>query len=230
VTWWRPGQELDAQHYLQEYVAGPVCSVAFVADGRRAVVLGLSRQLVGRRAFGANGFRYCGNLLPLPARPPASATILAQVRDVVAHLTSAFELRGVNGLDFVLHDGRLYPLEVNPRFSAALELAERAYGLSIFDLHVRACLGELPPFEIARAQPHGGYHAKAILFARRDVVVGDTAGWAAEDLRDVPHTGERIARGHPICTIFAAGETWADCYRRLVRRGREVHQRLEIGD
>jgi uncharacterized protein len=218
---------LDARHYLQEYIPGPACSAAFVADGQRAVVLGLSRQLVGRRAFGAAGFRYCGNLLPLPLSPPEFATLLAQVRDLVGHLTRVFELRGVNGLDFVLHDGRVYPLEVNPRFSASLELAERAYGLPIFDLHVRACVGELPSFEIERARPRGGYHAKAILFARHDVAVGDTAGWAAEDLRDVPHSGELIERGHPVCTIFATGETWAECYRRLVRRAREVEGRLE---
>ena len=42
------------------------------ATARDAVVLGLTEQLVGRRAFGVRGYRWCGNLVP-PRLPPASA-------------------------------------------------------------------------------------------------------------------------------------------------------------
>src|SRR2546422_10205992 len=38
-----------------------------------------------------------------------------------------------------LHDALPISIEVNPRYTAAMELVERAYGLSLFDLHVRAC-------------------------------------------------------------------------------------------
>ncbi|HEY7074077.1 MAG TPA: ATP-grasp domain-containing protein [Solirubrobacteraceae bacterium] len=45
---------------------------------------------------------------------------------------------------------------------------------------------------------------KAVVFAREDVVVPDLRG---PDVRDVPHPGERIARGRPICTLVATGAT-----------------------
>ena len=60
---WRPGRPVGRQQYLQERIAGTPGSVVFLADGRRALALGLSRQLVGERAFGASGFRYCGSLI-----------------------------------------------------------------------------------------------------------------------------------------------------------------------
>ena len=43
--------------------AGMPGSIVFLADGRTALALALSRQIVGERAFGASGFRYCGSLM-----------------------------------------------------------------------------------------------------------------------------------------------------------------------
>ena len=64
-------------------------------------------------------------------------------------------------------------------------------------------------------------HGKAVLYARRSVVLGDTTRWLADDdVRDIPAPGERIARGSPICTIFASGRTSALCYAALVRLAR----------
>ena len=39
------------------------------------------------------------------------------------------------------------------------------------------------------------------------MVVGDTDGWLERGVRDVPHSGERIAKGRPICTVVAPGAT-----------------------
>jgi predicted ATP-grasp superfamily ATP-dependent carboligase len=43
---------------------------------------------------------------------------------------------------------------------------------------------------------------KAVVFATEDIVVGELEG-----VRDVPHPGERIAKGRPICTVVAAAAT-----------------------
>ena len=55
---------------VQERIAGLPCSAAAVADGRSAALLGVSEQLIGRRALGARGWTWCGNVVPprLPAR------------------------------------------------------------------------------------------------------------------------------------------------------------------
>lgn len=74
------GGSLPEGGVLQERLAGLICSAAFVADGRQAVLLGLTEQLVGRRAFGAVGFRYCGNLLPPRLGPEELAQLIQELR------------------------------------------------------------------------------------------------------------------------------------------------------
>ncbi|MBI5955823.1 MAG: ATP-grasp domain-containing protein, partial [Chloroflexi bacterium] len=179
ISFWPEDQPPGKGFILQEYVRGTACSASFVADGRECVVLGLTEQLIGRPEFSARGFRYCGNILPLIVEDEAGqTTLLAQVRQIAGSLTREFGLVGVNGLDFVLNDGQVYPLEVNPRYSASMELVERAYGLSIFDLHVRAVIqGELLDFDLAPRLASARFHGKAILYAERDGWAPDTRGW-----------------------------------------------------
>ncbi|MCC7361542.1 MAG: ATP-grasp domain-containing protein [Anaerolineales bacterium] len=223
VRRWRGGPT-GAPGIIQERRPGMVGSAAFVADGRRAAVLGLTEQLVGRRAFGAAGFRYAGNLTPprLPAR--ARAELARQAQAVVAHLTAAFGLRGVNGLDFVWHAGRLWTLEVNARPSASLELFDAAQPGWVFAAHRAGCRGRLatPPSPASNEPARG----KAVLFAAEDVVVGDTAGWAARGRRDIPHPGEVIQKGHPICTVLATARTAEACLAALRRQAAAVRREL----
>ena len=69
---------------------------------------------------------------------------------------------------------------------------------------------------------------KAIVFARRDVTMGDTdLARDAAPLADVPHPGERIRRGHPICTVFASGSDAETCHRLLIRRAARVYRAAE---
>jgi predicted ATP-grasp superfamily ATP-dependent carboligase len=205
-----------------------VGSAAFVADGRQAVVLGLTEQLVGRRAFGATGFRYCGNLLPPRLPSDERVALLRQVREIVAHLTVTFGLRGLNGLDFVWHAERVWTLEVNPRPTASMELMDSAYNLRVFDAHVRAFEDRLPDFDLERAMIAAPAAGKAILYAAQDVVLGDTGDWATRGLRDIPHPGERIRKGHPVCTILTTGDTPTACLRKL--RARAAELRAGIGE
>jgi uncharacterized protein len=220
----RPGQAVPRSRYAQERIDGAPGSITFVANGRRAVPLGLSLQLVGRSRFGADGFRYCGSILcggpaPLFEREGDlfdSAAVVASV------ITETFGLVGVNGVDFVARDGAAWVVEVNPRYSASMELVERAHDVSIFQLHADACAGRLPsrtPF----GRPSRRVHGKAIIYARRPVVVGRPRRWRDSSMRDVPHAGERIERGRPICTVFAAGESLRACVSVLEARAAWVY-------
>lgn len=217
---WRAGQPVPRESYLQRRIAGVPGSVIFAADGRNAVRLGVSRQLVGERAFGATGFRYCGSLLSVGGaalfeeqeRVEAATTTLAQAA------VEEFGVLGLNGIDFIARGAVPMPVELNPRFTASMELVERATGLSMFAVHVRACGGTLPA---ARPRPARApaIFGKAIVFAPRRILVGDVRGWLSDStVRDIPRPGERIARGRPVCTVFAKARTAAACHRALRRR------------
>src|SRR5947209_5677347 len=152
VVPWRRGARLPSGCYLQQRVTGVTGSIVFAADGQRAVPLGLSRILAGERRFGADGFRYCGNILGAAGDPqfPDEARLLERAARLAQAVTAAWGLVGVNGVDFVARRGVPFAIEVNPRYTAAMELVERAYALSIFEIHARACAGALPAFDLDR--------------------------------------------------------------------------------
>ena len=145
---------------------------------------------------------------------------------IASAVTEAFGLVGLNGIDFVLKEGEPYVLEINPRYCASMELMERGGGLSVFEAHVAACGGALPSFDLAPVREVLG---KAILYARRDGVVGDSRRWLLrDDVRDVPFPGDRIRRGHPVCTVFARGADSVTCYGRLVAAASALEQELGV--
>ncbi len=210
---------------LQEYISGRPCSAAFVADGKKAVVLGIAEQLIGMKQFGADGFRYSGNLLPIPemSDPDSCRNILGKVRRLAEFLTQEYGLAGVNGIDFILGDDQVYLTEVNPRYSASMELIEIAYGLPVFDLHLRSVLnGWLPEFDLMAELDRGRYFGKGYLYAEKDAAMPDTGAWLGMGIRDVPESGEEIRRGGPVCTILADRPDREETLAELMRRAEEL--------
>lgn len=227
---WLGGRRVPPGSYLQERASGPAGSFLFVAANGCVAPLGISRQLIGEQAFGATGYRYCGNVVAAPEdlelpRPEALADMLCGIASVI---TGAFGLVGVNGIDFIAHDGVPFVLEVNPRWSGAMELVERWSGVSVFGVHATSCTaGSLPV--VSRAATGTGAVGKAIVFARSDVVVNDAQSWLGrEGIRDVPHPHERIGAGQPVCTVFAQGRSMEECRAALVRRAETVYEELEM--
>ena len=223
VREWRGGR-LSGDVIVQERISGLPCSAAAVADGRSAALLGVSEQLIGRRALGARGWMWCGNVVPprLPALEQHALSDAAQA--ICAHLASAFSLRGVFGVDLIWDGAQAWVVEVNPRPVASLETIDAAHGVRSFAAHLEACAGRLP----AAGTGPSGAAGKAVLFATEDLRVSDTNGWAARGIRDVPHPGEAIAAGRPICTLVATGRSpetvLADLEARAAALRRELHE------
>ena len=229
VREWRGGA-LPAGAFVQERIAGLACSAAAVGDGVNAVVLGVTEQLVGRRPFGVRGYRWCGNVVPPRLPAGEREALLLQSRAICSCLANAFALRGLFGVDLVWDGERAWTVEVNPRPTASLEAIEatRTHPPAVFDAHLRACAGELPPIEPERVRAAG----KAVLFATEDVVVGDSVPWLERGVRDVPHPGERIAAGRPICTVVATAttphEVVAGLEEEAARLRAELAARVEV--
>jgi predicted ATP-grasp superfamily ATP-dependent carboligase len=183
VRVWRVGERVPRGSFLQARVTGVPGSVLF-ADG---VVIGATRQLIGDPAFGGTGFTYCGNIL-IDARP-----------EVVVPAG----LSGYYGIDVV---GSV-PIEINPRYTAAMELVERRQRMSIGAVRTVG---------------------KAVVYARRSVTVGDTRDWLGDDsVADIPMPNSRVPAGRPICTVFASGRDADECYARLVARASLLYETVE---
>jgi uncharacterized protein len=194
---WRVGDRVPRGTYLQARVDGVAGSVLFAGD----TVLGVTQQIIGDPAFGGTGFKYCGNIL-LPDSPDS-------------YDGTALGLSGVYGIDLV---GGV-PIEVNPRYTAAMELVERRDGVSIASVHAGAAVP---------GTRGAGVVGKAVVYARRAVGVGDTRAWLGDDsVADIPMPNTRMASGRPICTVFAAGRDADECYARLVARADAIYATVE---
>jgi predicted ATP-grasp superfamily ATP-dependent carboligase len=225
-------RRLNRDFVLQAYVDGLPASAAFVADGKKGIVIGLTRQLIGHHGFGASGYCWCGNILPLPMEDDKSRCVLDGVQKMVSLLTQHFGLKGVGGIDFIISDGpdgrpRPFLVEINPRYTASMELIEWSYGLNIYSLHIDAVNGYLPEFSLT-GHPDGPFFGKAIVFARNAVVIPDTGGWSQRGWKDIPYPGDEIKKGRPVCTVFARGNTYNECLTNLLMHDANV--RRETGD
>jgi len=229
VRLWDRTLPLDGARILQRYIAGRPASAAFVADGHSSVVIGVAEQLIGQEALGAEGFGWCGNIVSLDT-PNAGTDLLQTVQRMTDELTARFGLRGVNGIDLVIAESTSgspcpFLVEVNPRYTASMELVERAYGLNIWSLHLAALQGQLPAFSLAD-HLNSGFFAKGIVYAQSTVTMPETLSWFEQGRRDIPYPGERIEAGHPICTVLAEGETRQSCWNHLLAAVSAVREEI----
>jgi predicted ATP-grasp superfamily ATP-dependent carboligase len=188
------GGRLRTSEILQRHVQGLSCSAVAIADGRHATVLGMTEQL-----HRAPGFGWTGNLTPPRLPDGEQAELDGRLRGVCDEVAARFGVRGAFGVD-AIWDGRdAWVLEVNPRPPAGLEL----FGPGSFEAHVRAARGLGLP--VAGSPPATRCaKVKLVLFAPRDLRAPDPGWWPAGLVRDVPHAGESIKRGEPVCTLVSA--------------------------
>jgi predicted ATP-grasp superfamily ATP-dependent carboligase len=198
--------------------------------------LGVTRQLVGERWLHAGAFHYCGSLSGADLLRIEAVLDLARVGEVLAQ---GCGLRGLFGVDFILSDGVPFPVEVNPRYTASVELLHHA-GFSPPVLLWHACA-----FEDARAinsrfkgrwvPPPAdvpvhflGSVGKAILFARRSFTFPAEGPWqsyldasrpvdVAPEFADIPEAGQRIEAGQPVLTLFTRAAEIPSCLEALRR-------------
>jgi predicted ATP-grasp superfamily ATP-dependent carboligase len=211
---WSPGQPLGQREHLQQFIDGRAISAAYVAGERAVTLIGVSEQFIGEAAFGAKAFQYCGGVAPWPVKEWKTRVLM----HLGVELGARFGLRGPFGVDLIQDEsGELWAIEINPRFTASMELHER--------LHEGLSMLAAPPV----APATGGGHAagKAILFAKADAAVPDLYDlFESHEVADVPEVGERVPQGRPICTVFADAATRDGCVARLHELARRLYTRL----
>jgi predicted ATP-grasp superfamily ATP-dependent carboligase len=205
----------------------------YVGDGRNATLLGVSRQLIGQDWLHAGPFQYCGSIGP-PRPEPTLLTALQQLGKVVA---AQCRLRGLFGVDCVVREGVPWPVEVNPRYTASVEVLEYAQRLPALALHRRvfdATASEPPNGPVAAS---GTVIGKAILFARADLTFPADGPWMATlqhppDLwelpafADIPPAGSPLRAGRPILSFFAQAASMPECEGQLRATAAELDRWL----
>jgi predicted ATP-grasp superfamily ATP-dependent carboligase len=191
-----------------------------VAHAGQARLLGATRQLTGEGWLHAAAFHYCGSLGPL--------SLVAAEQDILHCLGNILAVRcglsGLFGVDYILRDGIPWPVEVNPRYTASVEVLEYGAGVPALALH-RSSFVPIGPVPDANSH-ESGVVGKAILFARAPLVFPNEGPWsdalrspasieAMPAFADIPHAGEHIDRRRPILTFFARAESAGACLDQL---------------
>jgi predicted ATP-grasp superfamily ATP-dependent carboligase len=207
--------------YFQEYIEGEPCSALYVGDGQQAQLLGVTRQLTGETWLHSKRFHYCGSIGPLSLE----TSLRTHFERLGKVLVEGCGLRGLFGVDCVLHDGIPYPVEVNPRYTASVEVLEYATGLPALALHRRVFDPDAPQPDVP-VWNGTDVVGKAILFARDNVTVSGDGPWSLAlehpaSLRelplfaDIPQDGQQVRAGKPILTFFARAASMDACRERL---------------
>lgn len=201
-------------HYAQQYIPGLSLSAVFIADRDTATLAGITRQLIG---VPGGEFVYRGSIGPWPV----AVDVMDELILAGNELAIRFGLVGLFGIDFILDEvNQIWPVEINPRYTASVEVLELSQNRSLLDLHRRACLGE--PFDAAMVEP-SRYIAKEVRFATQDGIFFDDDAqvaidpWSVPEIADIPDSGTRYKRGEPVLTIFAESKTLEGCQRELER-------------
>jgi len=205
-----------AHRYFQRFQPGRALSVLFVADGRRARVIGFNEQWTA-------GVRYCApycyggavSQAPLPQRTRR------QVGGQLDDLVQASGLVGLNGLDFMLAGETPFVLEVNPRPTATIDLYDADFDGGLLALHLCACGGELAEIpttaKVARAH--------AIVYASVALRVPVGIEWP-EWCTDLPEGGSVIPMGAPVCSVHAQAATNAGARDLVLARRSRMEDSL----
>jgi predicted ATP-grasp superfamily ATP-dependent carboligase len=210
--------------YFQQFQPGMACSAVYLAAGGKCVFIGATEQLLRSQHEQEDPFCYAGSLGPLRLTPQLRAKLQA----MGSVLANGSGMSGLLGVDFVMAAENIWPIEVNPRYTASMEILEWSLGESLVGWHVAACReGRLPVAvcidEIDR------WRGKAILFAESDMTIrpdavetlsqqNATRSWPL--VADIPMPGSRLQAGQPVLTVFEEAST-----RQLVRSA--LSRRLE---
>ena len=213
------GPKPDAkQVYYQQYVPGVVCGASFVAAQGTCELMGVCRHIPSTSA--THPFLYSGSYGPFALNPE----IERQVCGMARVLANACGLQGWFGIDFIEREGVAWLLEVNPRYTASMEILERISEQSLFHYHLNAFEPFNPiEFSLPRGKTLLGkqyvyWESKNPVVVQADAhrQLAQLSKSAEQFVTDIPWPGTSIETAMPICTVWATAGTEAAVLEELV--------------
>ena len=234
-------QNISLENYiLQEYIEGINVSSSVLSshNDRKSLI---NTKLITEHDLGNNSFEYSGNVLPLDENSlkmfNGSRTknlddedleknnfniddLNDEMKNTSEDLIREFNLIGSNGVDYVLDkNGELKVIEINPRFQGTYELVEKVMEINLLDAHIKACEGELieiPPIE--------GYAVKKIIYARKQVNIGNLN---IPNVYDIPYQGVKIEKDHPLVTLISQNNNLKTAIEDIKIAEEEVYRNID---
>ncbi|MEM6391758.1 MAG: ATP-grasp domain-containing protein [Planctomycetota bacterium] len=226
IGFWSALSRVGDDHYLQQFVKGGTPhSAVFYADGWSASLLGVTEQLVGEPALAAEPFAYCGSIGPV--------RLSNKAYQAVVHLgvvvTQRYDLRGVFGIDFIVDwIGRVWPVEINPRYPLSAGVLEAANDSSVLVPRVVDADPDRKKQRLSnRDRRKRPYHGQALVFTRRELNMPVLPAELAERCVDTALPGTPLPAGAWVTTVTATAPNRDAVYQALTDDARRVNDVLE---
>jgi carbamoyl-phosphate synthase large subunit len=120
---------------VDKYLMGVEVEVDAVSDGETVLIPGIMQHV--ERAGVHSGDSYA--VYPAPG---LESWEQAEVVDHTIRIARHLQLRGLVNVQYVVHRGRVYVLEVNPRASRTVPMLSKVTGVPMVELATRVMLGE----------------------------------------------------------------------------------------
>ncbi len=194
------GGILNPGEFRQKLVTGLSVGAVFYSCATGTRLCGLTRHI-------NHGFLFAGGIYPADIGQKAHDAI----RRFAQKLAPEAGMRGWWGADFIINGDTVHLLEVNPRFTASLELLALAHEIDIVGVQAGMVDGTYH-LEIGKA---GGYFGRMVVYAAHDCVFAGPEKWFDAGARDIPHHGAAIKNGEPVLSLYATGGTQGECMEKL---------------
>ncbi|MCL1806321.1 MAG: carbamoyl-phosphate synthase large subunit [Oscillospiraceae bacterium] len=119
---------------IDQYIMGLEVEVDAICDGEDVLIPGIMEHLERAGVHSGDSI----SVYP-PGRVPEARreTLYRYTRDIAL----ALGVRGLINIQFILHDGKVYVIEANPRSSRTVPYISKITGLPVVDLATQAALG-----------------------------------------------------------------------------------------
>ncbi len=209
------------RRYWQRPIEGRVLGVTYVIGHNEITYCGTTESLTADDWQGPSSYIYRGSWGPVEL----TVKQRERTRILVERVAQQLDYRGWLQADYIEdRDGKLWLLEINPRWTAGMEILHMAASdqtRSPLQEHLRAHLQQ-PLVPVSRSDDY--LFGKAIVYAQRDVVLSakhrselanyldwqeyqpehQDAHWRLADLPAIDPLNQEltIARGHPILSLL----------------------------
>ncbi|OAT86733.1 carbamoyl-phosphate synthase large subunit [Desulfotomaculum copahuensis] len=119
---------------VDKYLQGDELEVDAIADGETVLIPGVMKHIERAGV-------HSGDSIAVYPTAQISREVKELMVDYTTRLARALNVRGMVNIQYVLHEGRLYVLEVNPRASRTVPYMSKITGIPMVNLATKAIMG-----------------------------------------------------------------------------------------
>ena len=223
----------NPQLYVQQYRRGEPIGVTMLSSEYGSVVVGAASSFGRSTQAFMPKYTYRGSIGAFTLQED-QLTRLQRFAAMVTHETGFL---GLWQVDFLLDKSELILLEINPRWSASMEILDTIYDVRLVAHHCECSTQSITferwqevtkKFSLLPLLPCGRFMGKIVMYAKETLFVDNQQSdswwldrWKADSFSanlqyaDIPCAGTKIDAGQPVLTCIATGSSVKNVSRQF---------------